>query len=722
MPSSTNYSDLRAALQCGNQRCPCHNERGLVHCPAHPDDNPSLSLTQRNGRLLWHCFAGCDQDQVLAALQAKGLIGAREKEGLTLAQLAEYKKLPISFLQKWGLQEVRGKTGAPAVAIPYYDAQGRRIAWRYRRAMAGPGRFAWAKGARVSPYGIHLLDRIRAAGRVLWVEGESDTWTGWFYNEPTLGIPGKATWHSEWAQYTAGIENYVWQEPDADDLVKRMALDIPNLRVIRSGQFKDLSEAHLWGEDIPNLLKTLREQATPPPRQEIKLDSMSGDYGHAQELAKLFDGQFRWATHRGAWMWWTGGVWRKVEEEFVVNFAARALMQEYSGRLMGTTEKTAVKELLGKIKDTCSFYKMKAALSFLKGQEGILTESHEWDADPWLLNVANGTLDLRSGVLRPHDPIDLLTKQAPVTYDPGARSEHWQRHIERFLPEPAVRRQVQRDLGLALVGATLEESLAIWYGIGANGKTTTARVLMRILGDYADRAAPDLLMQSKYEHHPTGIADLAGLRLVFSIEVDQGKHLAEAIVKDLTGGDRKKARFMRQDYFSFEQTFSIVLIVNHKPIVTGTDNAIWRRIKLIPWQYCIPESERRPQEEVVDELAKEGSAILNWLLEGLRDWQNDRMWLAEEVRAASEAYRAEMDILTEFIEARCVLNPRAIVLAKELYDAYVAWCESEHEKPLSKRSFTQRLHERGIASIRVGHSSQRAYRGIGLVVAEVNEF
>jgi len=437
------------------------------------------------------------------------------------------------------------------------------------------------------------------------------------------------------------------------------------------------------------------------------------DYGHAAVLAGLFKDRYRWSPERGRWLSWTGQVWRTVPEESVAKAAADELRQHYAARLATATDKTAIQDLSKKAAETCLYARIMGALSFLKGWEGILTTQDQWDADRWALNVQNGTLDLRTFKLRPHDPSDLCTKLAPVTFDPNAPGDKWKSHIERFLPSPNVRRQVQRDLGQALPGVVLEESLPIWHGTGANGKTTTTRALLEVLGDYADRAAPNLLVQGKYERHPTELAELCGLRLAVSAEVDQGKHLAEALVKELTGGDRKRARFMRQDFFSFEQTFSLVLIVNHKPVITGTDDGIWRRVRLIPWEYRIPDAERRPQEVVVNELVSAGSAVLNWLLDGLRDWQADPHWVAPEVRAASDAYRAEMDVLGEFLTDHCVLGPRFTVRKGELYQSYSQWCEAAGEQPLSKKEFGRRLTGRGIVGRRGAHNVH-FYVGIGL--------
>jgi putative DNA primase/helicase len=450
-------------------------------------------------------------------------------------------------------------------------------------------------------------------------------------------------------------------------------------------------------------------------------DTLQKDYGHATVLARLFNERYRWAVHRGSWMRYDGRVWRPVPEEAVAKDAADALRHHYATQLANAADRAAVLDLTKKIAETCTYARITGALSFLKGWDGILTLAEEWDRDPWLLNVNNGTLNLRTCTLQPHDPADLLTKLAPVDYEPQATGPNWQAHLQRFLPNANVRRQVQRDLGGALPGVVLEESLPIWWGSGGNGKTTTLMTILRILGDYGCRAAPDLLVQSKYDRHPTEIADLCGKRLAFSVEMDKAKHLAEALVKDLTGGDKKKARFMRGDFFEFAQTFSLVLVCNQKPIVTGTDWGIWRRLRLVPWEYRIPEHEKREQEAIIAELLSEGPAILSWLLAGLRDRQQDPHWLAEEVRAITEAYRAESDLLADFIAEQCELGPRFAVPKGELYIAYEAWCERNHENPVSTKTLTRLLGERGVASDRGAHGT-RVYLGIRLQVTHGDSF
>lgn len=438
-----------------------------------------------------------------------------------------------------------------------------------------------------------------------------------------------------------------------------------------------------------------------------------GDYGHARALSGLMTGEYRWVRQWKSWLGYRAGRWQPIDSAEIAVDGSERLRTYYAPWIAAAPGKEAFEARAKYAAQTYRYNGMTAALSFLRGWDGFKTEAEAFDTDPWLLNVANGTLDLRTGELLPHDPAHLLTKQAPVAYDPAARPKRWAEHVELFLPDDKIRKQVQRDLGTALVGATLEEMLAIWYGLGANGKSTTARVVMSVLGDYGISAARDLLLRKKHEEHPTALADLAGRRLVFSAEADDGQRLNESLVKDLTGGDRKKARFMYGDFFEFEQTFSIVLFVNHKPVITGTDDGIWRRLRLVPWAYQIPPAERRPQEEVVSELLAEAPAILNWLLDGLRDWQDDPHWIAPAVQAATAAYRKEQDRLGGFVGDCCELGTYYTVTVADLYERYTAYCQTEDEEPLSKRAFGKNLRDRGLETKRATGGA-REWHGIRL--------
>ncbi|MGH7378091.1 MAG: DNA primase family protein, partial [Candidatus Methylomirabilales bacterium] len=237
--------------------------------------------------------------------------------------------------------------------------------------------------------------------------------------------------------------------------------------------------------------------------------------------------------------------------------------------------------------------RIRAMLSLAESEPGVPVEPGAFDADPWLFNCLSGTLDLRTGELRPHRREDLLTKLAPVDYDPGAKAPTWTAFLDHIMAgNREVIEYLQRAVGHALTGDVREQVLQFLHGTGANGKTTFLNAILDAVGDYGKQAAPELLTIKYGTEHPTGLADLRGCRFVASIEVEEGKRLAEVLVKQLTGGDRLKARFMRENFFEFTPTHKIFLAVNHKPVIRGTDHAIWRRIRLVPFTVTIPDAEQ----------------------------------------------------------------------------------------------------------------------------------
>ncbi len=265
------------ALRCGRSGCVCArngSNKYQLHCPAHNDQTPSLALTESKENLLLHCHAGCEQEKVISALRAKGLWGDTpptvkvvtplHSPGLTLAQYADAKKLPMDFLRGLGLADCKYQ-GLPALRIPYSDASGTLVAVRFRLGLGKDGiRFKWRNGDHPLLYGLDRLNEIRRVGWVLLVEGESDCHTVWLYGIPALGIPGKTNWRAEWMQHLRGLAVFIWQEPDAADLIERVAASVNDLRVIASpAGVKDPSEAHLLRYDVPLWLEALKSQAVP---------------------------------------------------------------------------------------------------------------------------------------------------------------------------------------------------------------------------------------------------------------------------------------------------------------------------------------------------------------------------------------------------------------------------------------------------------------------------
>jgi putative DNA primase/helicase len=265
-----------------------------------------------------------------------------------------------------------------------------------------------------------------------------------------------------------------------------------------------------------------------------------------------------------------------------------------------------------------------------------------------------------------------------------------------------------------LTGDTGEQCLLILHGSGANGKSVLLEVLGSMLGAYAKQAAPDLLLAKTQDRHPTEIADLFGSRLVTAIETSEGRRLAEALVKQMTGGDKMKARFMRQDFFEFDATHKLWLATNHKPQVRGTDYAIWRRIRLIPFEVTIPKEEQ-VKGLAGKLLAEEAPGILAWMVRGCLSWQRQGLAPPSKVTEATEAYRKEMDVLQGFLDEKCVIHPTAQATASALFKAYQSWCEEAGEQAETQQSFGSRLTERGFIREKKGTIE---WYGIGLLAVE----
>ena len=356
----------------------------------------------------------------------------------------------------------------------------------------------------------------------------------------------------------------------------------------------------------------------------------------------------------------------------------------------------------------------RAMVSSSKALEGIPIQPEELDQEPWLLNVTNGTLDLNTGELREHRREDLITKLAPVNYDPKATCPIWEEFLDKIMDgNQNLIRYLQKAAGYALTGSTKEQCLFFLYGLGANGKSTFLNIIREMMGEYAKQTTSETFMVKKGDHISCDIADLKGARFVAADEVENGRRLAEVLVKQITGGDRVKARFLYGQLFEYDPEYKIFLAANHKPVIRGTDNAIWRRIRLIPFTVQIPEPEQ--DKELLDKLKAELPGILNWAITGCLEWINGNLNPPQEVKDATNDYRVDMDILSDFFEDRCIIEEGASVKVGELYKAYTDWGEKAGEKKLlSSSDFGTKMEERGFPVNRKGKGGSRFRVGLRL--------
>lgn len=431
------------------------------------------------------------------------------------------------------------------------------------------------------------------------------------------------------------------------------------------------------------------------------------DLGNSALLVALHGRDLRYCSTWDAWLVWDGRRWARDDTGEAWRHAEDAVLElgrQAAALSIGPERDRAFKFALR----SQQVGRIQAILTMAQRHGDIAVRPGLFDSKPYLLNCENGTVNLRTGKLMAHRRSHYLTKLAPVAYDPDATCPKFRKFLYRIMAGDKEQiAYLQRAIGYSLTGDVSEQVLFFAHGVGANGKSTLLGILQDMLGGYAIQSAPELLV-TKSRAHPTEIADLAGTRLVATIEVEQGKHFAEAQVKQMTGGDRMRTRRMHENFWEFAPTHKIWLAANHKPVIVGTDHAMWRRIKPIPFDVIIPDAEQ--DKHLPEKLREELSGILTWAVEGCLEWQRDGLREPAKVTAATAAYRAEMDVLGNFLADYFVIDPSGQEPVKDVNKAYAAWCRENGEVAFAPRVLKAKLESRGYKQTRSKHLRQ--YTGI----------
>jgi putative DNA primase/helicase len=439
--------------------------------------------------------------------------------------------------------------------------------------------------------------------------------------------------------------------------------------------------------------------------------------GWAAQFADMVRHEARFVKDLGNWRWFDGQRW-VVDDGNVMTLGksgevSRALTAQANHQLTPDHE---YEELLRAAQKTQRRQCRENIIALAKAEPGIAVASSQFDGDPMLLNCQNGTIDLRTGSLQPHNPDDMITKILSISYDLSAVSPRWEQFLSETLQDEETISFAQRFVGYCLTGDDSEHVMVFCHGPGANGKTVLVETIQSLLGDYAVTAPTSLLMTKHNEQHPCDRMPLRGARMAAFSEVPSGQRFDEATVKSLTGGDTITARGMRENFSTFKPTHKIWICGNHKPIVRGQDEGIWRRLRLIPFERVIPEGQR--DHKLKEKLRGELPGILAWAVRGCLDWQQqDGLGVSAKVKEATAGYRAESDRLAPFLAERCTLAPGNRVAKAILWAAYESWCDREGERPLDQKEFAEQLRLRGVedCKVRVAGESVRGWRGIGIV-------
>ncbi|WP_457950476.1 DNA primase family protein [Pseudarthrobacter sp. alpha12b] len=409
-------------------------------------------------------------------------------------------------------------------------------------------------------------------------------------------------------------------------------------------------------------------------------------------------------VNRLGWLVWDGKRWALDDKGEAPNAVAAVLRE-------ALTESLGDHELRADVRKCESAGGVAGVLTIASSLPRLRASVDELDADPYLLNCANGTLDLRTRELRPHDPADKITRVTRGAYDPRADGTGWEQFLAQMLPDVELRAYLQQVMGQSAYGRVREHLFPVLTGTGANGKGTAYGAIVNAMGDYATIINPELLMTGGREGGGPEMMSLLGARLVIGSETGDGRQLDAALMKRLTGGDPITARRLYQEPVTWSPSHQLVYVTNHLPRVKGNDPALWRRLRVIPFDVVVPEGER--DQKLPERLELAADAILTWLVHGWFAY-DDRGSLTdpESVRRATDEYQADSDAVRRFIQAECVTGPHVHVTTRELYSAWSAWAAADGADALSERAFAKELDRLGYEARKTRIGASRA--GIAL--------
>lgn len=444
------------------------------------------------------------------------------------------------------------------------------------------------------------------------------------------------------------------------------------------------------------------------------------DIGNAEYLHALLGGDFHYCESDSDWYAWDGTRWRSHAHSLIY---ARA--KEVLDLLHAEADASGNKSAKRWADSSESLYRIRAMLELVRWEPGILIKQSDFNCDGWLLNVANGTVDLRTGHLLRHARADLVANLINVRFDPAAECPRWERYLrEIFQSEPDLPPFIQRAIGYSLTGDMREQVLFFLYGDGKNGKSKFLNILHSLLGPYAHHCQSRTLMAASDGTADYDIARMSGTRLVTAVESRKGVAWNEELIKQLTGDDAViTARFPYGRPFEFRPHWKIWFSSNYLPSIAGNDFAIWRRILLV--RFLERFDGAREDKELESKLSAELPGILNWALRGTAQWLSDGLAAPACVLSAVEEYRRKMDVLGPFMEDVAVVHPHMTVAVGEFYAAYVRWAERNAATPIGKLEFGHIIAgKKGVTQVR--KSAARYWLGIGigsaLATASLSQF
>lgn len=690
-----------------------------ARCPAHDDDEASLSVgVGEDGRLLLHCHAGCKPDAVVAAL------------GLRMRDLFPRDETPRAAVVRRVRYSVR-------------DAEGRLVAIHVRTDKAGGKKEMWwelpdgtrrLNGLKLEDLPLYRVEMLHRDDRsvVFVVEGEKAADALGSLGVPVVGtVTGSSACPSQdQLGHLADREVILW--PDNDDAgrqhMERVAARLDAIgvacRVVvwpdapTKGDAADFVAKGLGLDELRALYADAPYWAPAAAGSlEAPGDALAHltDLGNAQRLVARHGPNIRWCDGMGRWFHWNGELWEQVSGTILQDLAKETALSIYDEAVAAPDREQQV-ALMKWAKSSGSARSIASMVALTKTVVGeIAIDADKLDADPMVLGVQNGVVDLRTGEGRLPARDDFVTKCCRAAFDPDAACPLWDAFLDRIFDGNAdLVGYVQRAVGYSLTGKTGERVILILHGTGANGKTTFQEVVAHVMGTYAMSTPVETLVAKKDRGIPNDLARLKSARFVSATESERGAKLAEAFIKAVTGGDRVTARFLHQEFFDFVPQLKLWLATNHRPEISGGGKAVWSRVRLVPFEVEIPEDERDP--DLKAKLLEEANGILAWAIRGCLEWQRTGLREPQTITAANRGYEEDEDVLGAWIEDCCVVEPNVWTGSTELYTSFAAWAKGHGEEELSAKAFTQSLAERkNLRRQRQAGSGVRGFSGIRLL-------
>lgn len=447
------------------------------------------------------------------------------------------------------------------------------------------------------------------------------------------------------------------------------------------------------------------------------------DYGNAERLVRLFGGKVRYSPERKMWLIWSGRVWEWDTGDVKILTLAKQVARSIYNEAAGEPDDKFRKVIIKHAQTAEGQSRLTAMVKSAESERGVAIKISDLDSNYWLLNVQNGTIDLKTGLLQPHNPDNLITELLPLDFDLAAVSEEWDRFLNTtFENDGDLIQYVQRAIGYSITGDQSEQVFFFCFGSGANGKSTLLNACRLVMGNYASQIPSTSFMidKNKGGGPNEAIASLYGKRFVCSTELEDGQVLSVSLVKSMTGGEPIWCEHKFERGFNFQPTHKLWLSGNHEPTIKDTTDSIWRRVKKIPFNAQIPEESRiKGYAEI---LAKnDASAILAWLVSGCVEWQ--KLGGLSEPNAVLQAvnnYRDKQDLLHDFLSECCVFQKSGVVDQKDLYAAYKQWSEENDNIAMGKLKFRARILEKNCQSD-AGNKNIKIWRGIRLKTDQDNQ-